>query len=46
MNFMAYSVSLSDFDHYNYRRTATGEFPECNEVYSDETPWTIPEIRR
>ena len=33
-----------NMDHY--RRASTGEFPESMEVYPDETPWTVPEIRR
>ena len=33
-----------NMDHY--RRAATGEFPESIEVYPDETPWTVPEIRQ
>ena len=30
-------------DHY--RRAVSGEFPESMEVYPDETPWTVSEIR-
>ena len=33
-----------NMDHY--RRAETGEFPESMEVYPDETPWTVPEIRQ
>ena len=33
-----------NMDHY--RLTATGDFSECMEVYPDETPWAVPEIRR
>ena len=33
-----------NMDHY--RRAATGEFPESMEVYPDETPGRVPEIRR
>ena len=33
-----------NMDHY--RRAATGEFKGSMEVYPDETPWTVPEIRR
>ena len=29
----------------DYRRAATGDFPECIEVYPEETPWTAPKIR-
>ena len=39
-----YSVSQLEYD--NYRRAATGECPESMEVYPNETPWTVPEIRR
>ena len=33
-----------NMDHY--RGAATGECPESMEVYPNETPWTVPEIRR
>ena len=39
---MAYSVSPADIDHY--RRAVTGGFPECMEIYTDETPWIVPVI--
>ena len=40
---------ITVFHYFNidhYRRAATGEFPESMEVYPDETPWTVPDIRR
>ena len=30
----------------HYRWAATGEIPESMEVYPDEMPWTVQEIRR
>ena len=29
-----------------YQRAATEEFPECIEVYPEETPWAVLEIRQ
>ena len=29
----------------NYRWAATGDLPECMEVWPEKTPWTVPESR-
>ena len=39
--FVGYSVTLS-----NYRWAASGDLPPCMEVWPEETPWIVLEIRR